>query len=216
MTDQHIVFRHGDRVDIVIRNAEVTVHGDGEISFGLDGLDDDVWNLPVRDAAGQPLPAVSVSPAMPTVRGGDLWSTRSGYVLFATQYHDGTICMVTPDGRPYTVPEVLRDCGPIDLVVHQRYGAALDVDERPAMFDLPNPDPAPAGPAAAEEEPPVYREVMGPHGPTDPWHHQRSVAPDQPADTAPATVAVGIAPVVPIVPGAGEPAEPAEAGEAVR
>lgn len=129
MTDR---FEDGDLVDIVIRDATVSVHGMGQLSFTVPGVDD-AFCLPVLDDEGGPLPAVLVAPLPPAdIRPGDVLQVRrTGTLLFAT-LNNGGVYLVDPGQQMYRPADAVRALGPLDLVV-----AETPDSVRPAKFHLP-------------------------------------------------------------------------------
>lgn len=130
MTDR---FEDGDLVDIIVRGAEVSVYGMGQISFAVPGVDD-VFTLPVIDDEGGPLSAVAVAPLPPAdIRPGDLLQIRrNGTLLFATLDKAGGIYLVDPGQQMYHPTTAVRTFGPLDLVV-----AETPDHVRAAKFHLP-------------------------------------------------------------------------------
>lgn len=131
MTDR---YEDGDVVDIVVRGATVSVHGMGQISFCVPGVDD-VFTLPDLDDRGFPLAALVVAPLPPAdMRAGDVWRIRrTGALLFATVNHTGALGLVDPAQQVYTPADAVRRYGPLDLVV-----AEAPDHVRPAKFHLPH------------------------------------------------------------------------------
>lgn len=183
MTERHTYAPH-DRVDIVIRGAEVVVHGNGEISFGIDGLNQDLCILPVIDDDGQPLAAVTVTQTLPEVHAGDVWRARRSGCLYLGVATDYGKLLANAVGEMYHVATVIDQAGPLDLVLSENLGPVIDSgpDDRPAMYHLPDPESAaasdepestdaPAAAVPAESAPagghlPVY-ETLGPLGPAN-------------------------------------------------
>lgn len=125
-------FRAGDRVDVHLYDAQVSLAGEHAVTFFVDGHDEPI-TIPTCDDDGHPLPFVDVLDA---IRVGHVYrSVRTGELLLAT-LADGHVQLVGPDNsalRPHAATEVWGQL--------ERVGG-------PSLPEAPDPDTGIAEPIA--------------------------------------------------------------------
>lgn len=136
MTEPVRRFLNTDRVDIVIRDAEVSMHDEHDITVWLDGSEQPI-TIPLSTDVGTPfgLDQVEVRPA---IRAGRAYRVvATGELLFATHL-DGNVQFVTPDNEGLSVYAAHQIYGHLELAaepVSTLRRGMLPADEPTPLYD---------------------------------------------------------------------------------